>query len=61
MLASLRSAHLPGRLRAKLAAARSSRSGRLRLAAALQGQDVPQGWLLGAQLLALRELADEAL
>lgn len=31
----------------------------MRLAEALQGQGVPRGWLLGAQLLVLREVAEE--
>ncbi|CAK9058249.1 unnamed protein product [Durusdinium trenchii] len=57
----VKSAHLPGHIRGKLAAARSSRSRRVRLAEALRGRQVATGWLCGAFLLALREVAEEDL
>lgn len=58
----VKSAQLPGQIRCKLAAARSSRSSRVRLAETLRGQQhVASGWLFGALLLALREVAEEDL
>eukprot|EP00434_Breviolum_minutum_P029670 symbB.v1.2.026228.t1/scaffold2604.1/size115680/9 len=58
----VKSAQLPGQIRSKLVAARSSRSSRVRLAEELRGrQHVANGWIFGALLLALREVAEEDL